>query len=325
MSVMVHVGFDELEYRAGDPFFIEDPAGQDGLLECAPKGAVPVDFINHYNPSERVRCAFCDTHTPHNRGVTVLMEDGSIALCGNQCAEHFFGRERTRHLFAELRAKIERGRKLVLIADVADAVAPALTQAVCESEKRARALWGALIEVLPRSVLSDMINGKAVGVPGRFLSLRHHPEPLTAKVSSLLWQMDAARRHGEALGDIALQRIIDACRQLSGRLRELEDFMAEAKLFMSPDSLWALKLFLDARGGDPAARFTNPSGTPQIHLIYSGRTWAYRLEQELGTFPIQLTEELGPFPIGPDITTFQRTDHMACCLARVLDGGRKSQ
>lgn len=72
---------------------ISDPEAQDGLTPTIPRGEVPTEYINHYKTRKKVRCAFCDKHQLHNRGFTVRMEDGRIALCGRDCGILFFGED----------------------------------------------------------------------------------------------------------------------------------------------------------------------------------------------------------------------------------------
>ena len=84
------------------PFDPCQPDLQLGLTAIIPTGQIPTRFINRYRATSKVRCAFCDRHTEHNRGVTAEMADGRIALCGIDCATRHFGREVVRGLEAEL-------------------------------------------------------------------------------------------------------------------------------------------------------------------------------------------------------------------------------
>ncbi|WP_283177355.1 hypothetical protein [Gemmobacter sp. 24YEA27] len=117
MTVTIHVGFDARDFsRKSGKLFIADPAGQDGLVPVVAKGTKPVTYLNSYNVADQVHCAFCDTHQRHNRGFTVGLEDGSIALCGNKCAEGFFGRDTARALRADLERRQGREKHLENIA-----------------------------------------------------------------------------------------------------------------------------------------------------------------------------------------------------------------
>jgi len=84
---------------------IADPEFQPGLSETVESGVVPVEYLNYYNTSSPVRCAFCGKHQRHNRGFTARMADGRIALCGRDCGKAFFGIDVARQLEKVLKAK----------------------------------------------------------------------------------------------------------------------------------------------------------------------------------------------------------------------------
>lgn len=72
--------------------WIENPEAQIGLLDCVPEDAMPEKIVNAYHSKDNwVRCAVCRTDKKHKKGITIELAEGLQALCGNKCAEQFFG------------------------------------------------------------------------------------------------------------------------------------------------------------------------------------------------------------------------------------------
>lgn len=96
-------------------FLISNPEMQTGLTDIIPLGQVPSHYINRYRAVQKVRCAFCDKHTPHNNGFTVQMKDGRTALCGIDCAKDYFGEVVAKDFEKSLEKQIkkEANRKII--------------------------------------------------------------------------------------------------------------------------------------------------------------------------------------------------------------------
>lgn len=119
------LGMNKVSERLG--FVVSDPQSQAGLIEDA-RGIEPTGYINRYSVGEKVRCAFCDGHTPHNRGVTASLPDGRLALCGRCCAARLFPEVDDRlwaHLMEREKAAIARNLLEPLL-DGADSVIEAV-------------------------------------------------------------------------------------------------------------------------------------------------------------------------------------------------------
>lgn len=86
---------------------VDYPEQQDGLTVEVGAAEAPVDYENSYKIGYKVPCAFCPKKTPHQWGITAVMEDGRRALCGNCCAKRLFGSDVHKKLNAEL-SKRER-------------------------------------------------------------------------------------------------------------------------------------------------------------------------------------------------------------------------
>lgn len=309
MTISVHVGFDSLGYRSGTPFFIERPSEQPGLLEVVPKGTRPVAFINHYHVDEQVRCAFCDTHRPHNKGVTVEMADGSIALCGNQCAEHFFGHDVAKHLFANLRVKIDRERKRRLIAQTfvgLEAVGVTLTEQVVEAERWGRRLITAVRDALSGPIVTGIVSGEVAGVHGRFLSLApHYSHPLSQKIEGILRHLERVKLQSEDMSDDVLQKAVDSRQRLIRWIEDLAGFLVEMRRFMDPENLRRLVEYVESRHSARVLSFKNPVTGPQLQVTCVGA--------ETERFPLQ------PIP------AFDREAALSLLNGGDVDVGRQSQ
>ncbi len=102
------------------------PDLQPGLTDVIPPGEIPSHYINRYQAEYKVRCAFCDSHMPHNRGFTVRMEDGRTALCGKDCATKYFGKQIADNHEKELEKQIRRATKRKIIQRTLEGVPAAL-------------------------------------------------------------------------------------------------------------------------------------------------------------------------------------------------------
>ena len=113
---------------------IDRPEEQEGLALSIPEGEIPSDYENSYKLDYKVRCAFCRKRTPHQWGITAIMDDGRIALCGNCCARRMFGDEIHAKLKSELEQREDAAVSRELIApllegvdDVIEKIKPLLT------------------------------------------------------------------------------------------------------------------------------------------------------------------------------------------------------
>lgn len=104
-----------MESLSLEGLIIAHPEMQQGLTPIIPPGEIPAHYINRYEAEHEVRCAFCDKHTPHKKGFTVQMEDGRIALCGRDCARHYFGDEVADNFEEKLEEQIRRASKRKII------------------------------------------------------------------------------------------------------------------------------------------------------------------------------------------------------------------
>ncbi|WP_406736855.1 hypothetical protein [Thioclava sp. GXIMD4215] len=130
-----------------ESLIISKPDLQPGLKESIAKGEKPSHYLNRYHAEHKVRCAFCDSHMPHNKGFTVQMEDGRIALCGKNCAEEFFGKEVADNHEQELEKQIRRATKRKIIKRTLDGIPNALgliSEELVEMERQAAAASHAL-------------------------------------------------------------------------------------------------------------------------------------------------------------------------------------
>jgi hypothetical protein len=109
-----------------ETLIISKPDLQVGLTEIIPPGEKPSHYLNRYHAEYKVRCAFCTSHMPHNRGFTVQMEDGRVALCGKNCAAEYFGKEVADNHEQELEKQIRRATKRSIIKRTLDGIPAAL-------------------------------------------------------------------------------------------------------------------------------------------------------------------------------------------------------
>lgn len=109
-----------------ETLIISHPELQPGLTTVIPPGERPSHYLNRYHADHKVRCAFCDKHTPHNRGFTAQMEDGRVALCGKDCADEYFGKEDAKKFAEELEKQIRRASKRKIIQRTLDGIPAAL-------------------------------------------------------------------------------------------------------------------------------------------------------------------------------------------------------
>lgn len=107
-------------------FIVKAPDLQAGLSLEIESGVKPKEFINRYWADYDVRCAFCAAHTAHRRGFTVRMEDGRIALCGIDCARHFFGDEVASRFAEDLERQIDQETRRKIIAQTVEGAPKAL-------------------------------------------------------------------------------------------------------------------------------------------------------------------------------------------------------
>jgi len=104
-----------METLSLEGLIISHPEFQEGLTPVIPTGEIPAHYINRYEAKYEVRCAFCDNHTPHKKGFTVQMQDGRVALCGRDCARHYFGDEVADNFEEKLEKQIRRASKMNII------------------------------------------------------------------------------------------------------------------------------------------------------------------------------------------------------------------
>lgn len=97
-------------YHSRD-LFTNDPLSQENLCFDVERGTVPIRYINEYHSSKKITCAFCKRNDNHLHGYTVELADGNLALCGKDCAVHFFGELIARKLENELKRAQEQERR----------------------------------------------------------------------------------------------------------------------------------------------------------------------------------------------------------------------
>tara|TARA_R110002096_G_scaffold8802_2_gene35744 strand:+ start:15594 stop:16598 length:1005 start_codon:yes stop_codon:yes gene_type:complete len=104
-----------MDISKDNKFLTSRPVMQSGLTDVIPLGQVPSHYLNRYRAVQKVRCAFCENHTPHNNGFTVQMKDGRTALCGKDCAEIYFGEAVAKDFEKSLEKQIKRetNRKII--------------------------------------------------------------------------------------------------------------------------------------------------------------------------------------------------------------------
>lgn len=76
-----------------DGFLINDPEKHPGVILDVPAGvdALQLEPVGYSSDTE-VRCSFCPQRQKHRRGFFAVLPDGSLALCGNCCAEKIAGK-----------------------------------------------------------------------------------------------------------------------------------------------------------------------------------------------------------------------------------------
>lgn len=124
-------------------------------------GIKPVKLLNAYKAREDVRCSFCQARQLHRRGFTVLMPNGTKALCGKDCAERFFELTAVANLDRKLTAdiKISTGRKVIdsLVAKIPELMA-CLEKDLIPLEKTLEEAINDLKEFIPRSYVKSNIS-----------------------------------------------------------------------------------------------------------------------------------------------------------------------
>lgn len=72
---------------------ITDPLSQIGVITTVPPGLAPTDLLPvGYYSANLVRCSFCTSRRPHNKGYFAVLPGGQLALCGNCCARKIGGK-----------------------------------------------------------------------------------------------------------------------------------------------------------------------------------------------------------------------------------------
>ncbi|WP_313349802.1 hypothetical protein [Paracoccus sp. (in: a-proteobacteria)] len=270
MAISFHVGFEGVDFRPGPgKLYITDPLTQTNLLPIVAKGTKPVSYLNYYDVDEMVRCAFCNTHQHHSKGFTVEMADGSIALCGRNCAEEFFGRDVAKELLANLTQRINRERRSATIAATFAGVPELrarISDDVVEAERIGLGLIAAITAAFPKKALARLCADDVFGVSGRFLSL-HRSQPLAAHLRELLEQMKLAVQRDGEMSDIVLKRAIEARKTVFQLSEQLADFITAMSDFMDLENLWNLVQF---HATDPAKgtamSFKKPISGVELHI-----------------------------------------------------------
>lgn len=75
-----------------DDFLITQPDKQPGVVLELPPGIRPMMLLEGYMSDYPVHCAFCRQRQLHRKGILVLLEDASKAMCGHCCAEEIGGK-----------------------------------------------------------------------------------------------------------------------------------------------------------------------------------------------------------------------------------------
>ncbi|NPD15759.1 hypothetical protein HOY34_11150 [Xinfangfangia sp. D13-10-4-6] len=284
MTVTIHVGFDAKDFsQKSGKLFIADPAVQEGLVPVVAKGTKPVTYLNSYNVADQVHCAFCDSHQRHNRGFTVGLEDGSIALCGNKCAEGFFGADTARALRADLERRQDREKQRETIARTfagIPEVRAQITQVLVDREARSLDLTLVLALILDERAQTRIRAGDVPGVNGRLLTL-WTASPRVPRLQAMLRHMENAM--GLGLSDTILKRAIDTRARLIRLIEELSDYFAEMDHFMQAENLWHLAEFHRSLPADGASiSFKAKGEAAELHIFQPGEGIArYRITKPL--------------------------------------------
>jgi len=123
-------------------FLITDPEAQPGVVLDVEPGMRPVQLLEPYSANKDVRCAFCPQRQVHKHGYLALLPDGSKALCGNVCAEDYFGKvtvaalDRKRDQLAA--ARLKKGQADSIIGSCADLL-PLIDEVILPNEWEAEA------------------------------------------------------------------------------------------------------------------------------------------------------------------------------------------
>ena len=263
-------------------FVIVDPTSQANLIEDA-RGLEPIGYVNRYEVREKVRCAFCDGHTLHNRGVTASLPNGRIALCGRCCAARLFPEVNDR-LWTQLveREKAAIARNMVgPLLEGADGVVEAvkahlgLERQIMEAAKAIVAVAG--VEVLRRrtnergriGVHDD--RGALIGVVSGAFLLREHSRRLFDGASILA----RIRRTVNVESTDAEIRQAGLDRQEAARLlQEGVDYAAEGILFFRRENVDPVAtLLLELQRDAHSVEFEEKEGAATIVLqTYFGNT-----------------------------------------------------
>lgn len=274
MFITHHVDFDAKDFsRKSGKLFIADPASQEGLVPTVTKGTKPVTYLNSYNVADQVRCAFCDGHQRHNLGFTVGLADGSIALCGRNCAEEFFGRATARALRADLEKRQDQEKHREQVAKTLAGIEEAslhLTDTRAALEAEGLGLIRTLARILPENAQTKIRAGDVPGVDGRFLTM-FSATPLIPRIRKALGHLSGvAQREGE-ISDVVLARAMESRAQILRWIGELSDFFREMDRFMQPDNLWHLSVYHSDHARDGAViSFRRPTHGAELHIYSPG-------------------------------------------------------
>lgn len=274
MTVTIHAGFDSKDFsRRPGKLVIDNPEAQEGLVSVVARGTKPVTYLNCYDVAEQVHCAFCDTHQHHNRGFTVGLEDGTIALCGNKCAERFFGKAVAKALRVDLEKRQDQQKQRAMLARTfagIGEVKACLGAGVAEKESLGLSLICVLMRILPEHALTKLRAGHIPGVDATFLTM-WKPAPLVEKIQGVIRHMEGAMQREEELSEVVLKKAMDARLRMIGWLEELNGFFTEMTRFMEAESLWYLAEFHASLPHDGSAiSLKRPTHGVELHIFVPG-------------------------------------------------------
>lgn len=134
---------------------ISDPDKQPGVILDVPAGLKPIELLDAYQAAYPVRCSFCRQRQSHYRGFLALLEDGSRALCGHECAEHIGGKATVAALERTLERRLKEAEGRAVAAAVTAGVPEILAildRDVMPVHRKAERVLRRLEKALPRAV-----------------------------------------------------------------------------------------------------------------------------------------------------------------------------
>ncbi|WYK04386.1 sigma-70 family RNA polymerase sigma factor [Cereibacter sphaeroides f. sp. denitrificans] len=110
-----------------DESLITQPDKQPGVVLELPPGIRPMMLLEGYMSDYPVHCAFCRQRQLHRKGILVLLEDGTKAMCGHCCAEEIGGKAAVASIERSVDRKVAVSEKKRRAASVAAGLTEILT------------------------------------------------------------------------------------------------------------------------------------------------------------------------------------------------------